>query len=153
MNTISAPSTIRQFQRIPQINNSSCDYFTESGIRISNPIYVDIPNTTRKEILNAVREKCNEVVEQETQSVSGIRTTHSASAESTIESYLGLTMDNLRNVLFQRGGLQIDLVLKLQSVSGMELLSMKEIAAAHKAKQAAVKNVMENFTYESNDAG
>ena len=142
MPTISAPPTFRQYSSIPTLNNSQFDFVSASGIRVSCPLYVDLPNTLRKQLLNGVRAKAAEVFVEETtqpQTISGIQVTNSATLQPLIESYLGMAIDNLRNVLVQRGGLEASLVLKLEQITGIEVLSQKDWTAAFKVKQTLVK--------------
>ena len=57
---------------------------------------------------------------REATSASGISTKTATNVDAGIESYLGLTLDNFRSsVLFRRGCIAIDMVLKLQSLTGI----------------------------------
>ena len=56
---------------------------------------------------------------------------------------LGMDLANLRNALLQRGGLSVDLVLKLRAITGLVFVDQKTFAAAYKLKQAAIKSFME----------
>jgi hypothetical protein len=53
--------------------------------------------------------------------------------------------------MFQRGGLNADLVLKLQAVVGYEVVSVKEIEAAYKAKVGIVKEIIKNDPFAINE--
>ena len=92
--------------------------------------------------LNAVRDLAHATVDTPIHSQSGIVTSHSVNNLSKITAFLGMDLSVLRSVLFQRGGLTADLVLKLQIVTGIEVVSLKDIEAAYKAKAAIVKSLM-----------
>ena len=64
-----------------------------------------------------------------------------------VESYLGMSLDVLRTALFSRGGLNIDLALKLQSVTGIELVSLKDIKSALTAKGKFIENWLKEYSY------
>ena len=142
MTAIAYKSSVRKYQKTAPINSAANDYSTDAGIRISVPLYIDIPNTERKLLLNAVRLVAHEqlVTETATAGVSGITVQQSNSRQAEVESYLGMTLDILRSVLFQRGGLALDLVLKLQAITEFEYVSEKDLAAAFKNKQTFIKN-------------
>lgn len=56
-----------------------------------------------------------------------------------------MTVDNLRNVMFARGGLNLDLVLRLQNVTGMEVITEKDISTAFTSKKKVISQwVKEN---------
>ena len=152
MTAISAPSTFRTYAAIPTLNNSQNDFVSASGIRVSCPLYVDLPNNIRKQLLNGVRAKAAELIMDDTQpqSISGITVSNSASLQPVIESYLGMGLDNLRNALFQRGGLEASLILKLEQVTGIEVLSPKDWAAAFKVKQTLVKDFSTSYPFPVN---
>ncbi len=139
--SIAYKASVRNFKRTQPINSASVDPVTNTGVRISMPIYIDVPNTQRKELLNAVREVISGGYStRSTQSQSGLQVESATSSESDVESYLGLSLDNLRSVLFSRGGLPLDLLLKIQSVAGIEVMAEKELFAAFKSRQAYVKD-------------
>lgn len=126
------------------INHFSNDLTTKEGVRICTPLYIDLTTAQRKEILNKVREIAYEpaaVSIPPTQS--GITVENFSNRENEIVSKLGMDLANLRNALFQRGGLSVDLVLKLQSITGLVFVDQKIFAAAFKQKQAAIKSFME----------
>ncbi len=150
--SISYPSTVRNFKRSQPINSSTVDPVTNTGVRISLPIYIDVPNTQRKLLLNAVREVISGgYASRATQTQSGLTVESASSSESEVEAYLGLTLDNLRNVLFSRGGLPLDLLLKIQSVAGVEVMSEKELFGAFKSRQAFVKDWIKNNSFEGGE--
>ena len=123
------------------INNYTNDYITDSGTRICTPLYLDLTTTQRKELLNAVRTKAAEMETVTPRTKSGIAVATSVGNLSKIEAYLGVSLEILRSgVLFQRGGLAADLVLKLQEVGGIEVVSIKEIEAAYRARVKLIKD-------------
>ena len=142
--------TIRQYNSPPPLNTFSQDFVTKSGVRISAPLYVNISQETRKEWLNKLRRLASSTTVREVTSASGISTEISTNTDAGIESYLGLTLDTLRStVLYQRGVIAIDMVLKLQSVTGIEAVSEKDIAAALKARVEDVKAFIANHAFEA----
>lgn len=147
--TISAPATFNQFANIPPLNRSANDVVTDSGVRISTPLYIDLPMTTRKDILNRVRQLAMEPVEakQQPNSLSGISVSSYSTKESAICFFLGMDISNLRNTLFSRGGLEASLLLKLQSICGVQYVTEKEICSAFDARKKLVKEFIKNHTF------
>ena len=131
-------------------NSSNNDAYTSKGARVSLPIYVDVSQQDRKLMLNGIRTKIYETSSnQSPSSVSGIQVVTAGSGQGEVERYLGMTLEVLRTVLFSRGGLPIDLCLRLQNVSGVEVLTEKDIKAAFKERQAAVLSYLKDFTFEA----
>lgn len=147
--TISAPSTFRNFQPIPPINRAGNDHMTEAGVRICLPVYVDAPTALRKQVLNQLREMAKQPIEaaEQPNTLTGIQVVSYSTRQPEIEAYLGMSLDNLRNVLFQRGGLEVSLVLKLQEVTGLEIVTDKDMTAAFKARQTLVKNFQKTYPF------
>ena len=114
------------------LNSSKLDYYTSDGIRVSMPVYFDLPNQMRKELLNGVRNKlqAQTLSEQSPSSMSGIKVQSHGVYDNSIEKYIGMDLACLRGVLFQRGGLPADLVLRLQAVSGLEVIAEADIKKA-----------------------
>jgi len=131
----------------PIINNYTNDYTTQNGVRICTPIYLDLTNAQRKELLNAVRTASSQTTTTKTNTQSGITVETNNGSLNAVEAYLGTSVDLLRSLLFQRGGLSVDLVLKIQQVSGLEIVSVKEIEAALKARASLVKSYSSNFPF------
>ena len=153
--SITAPSTIRAYQSIPPINRAANDYNCVNGVRISTPCYVEIPNTIKKQIFNELRTLASQpkAVAQQPNSISGIQVVESSTMQPEIEAYLGCTLDTLRSgVLWQRGGLEISLVLKLQVLTGIELFSMKDITAAFKGRQDLIKKFAETYPFPASNS-
>ena len=145
--SIAAPAVSRPFVKTVPINSSSQDYSNDTA-RISLPCYIDITNSHRKALLNAVRQACYQPATSEaTRSISGISVQNSASRQSDIESFLGMSLDVLRTVLFQRGGLAADLLFKLQAVANIEYVSEKDLVAAFKARQAQIKDCKASLVF------
>ena len=146
--TIAAPTTVRQWNRVPPINAAANDYMTADGVRISTPVYIDISTNQRKELLNGVR---NAVQAQpavtQPESYTGIRVETASSAQSDVETYLGVSLDVLRTVIFQRGGLECGLLIRLQEVTGIVFVTDKDIAAAYKQRGNIIKNYTKEYPY------
>lgn len=143
-----APTTVRQYQQTTPINSAKNDHFTKEGIRISTCLYIDLTQSQRKELLNGIRSAASSYpITYEPPSASGIRVEERSNSQSEIESFIGMNFDTLRPVLFQRGGLPIDLVFKLQAVSGLRFVTDKDVAAAFKAKTAQVKAYIADHTF------
>ena len=136
------------------INSSQKDYFTEGGSRLSLPIYLDPPMSIRKQVLNAVRERVQEsrVQAYKPKTMGGISVTTSDHTDFTIGNYLGMNVDVLRAVLFQRGGLPIDVLIRLQHISGIELLTDKDIKAAFDTRKKATIACLANNPYEESES-
>lgn len=150
--TISYPSSVRNFLQTPPLNGSAFDYTTADGVRVSAPTYIDLSNNQRKQILNEVRSVAAKSTERDVVSPSGLKVSSSSSMEAAVENYLGLTIANLRNVLFQRGGLPVDLVLKLQEVTGLVFVTEKDFAAAFKEKQSRIKDFLKTYKFDDTTA-
>jgi hypothetical protein len=130
-----------------QLNSASNDYTTDTGVRVCIPLYIDIPITERKTLLNFVRHKAMEMNVSEVKSRSGISVATSTNQLSNIEAYLGCSLEVLRSLIFARGGIACDLVLKLQALTGYEAISMKEIDAALKHRLNTIKEYAKVNTY------
>ena len=117
------------------INNYLNDYTTNDGVRVSLPIYVDVPMSKRKELLNGIRTaQADETTTATPSSVSGL-TVETVNTRSSVNDFLGMNADVLRGVLFQRGGLALDLVLKLQDIAKLDVLTEADIKKAFSARQ------------------
>ena len=151
--TMKAPDTVRQWQRVPPINSAANDYVTKNGVRISLPCYIDITMSQRKELLNACRNLCQaQLLTSEPASMSGITVQTTSNAQSAIESYIGMSLDVLRGVIFQRGGIEAGLLLRLLEVTGLELVTDKDLTAAFKARQEVVKAYTTTYPYNQSNA-
>ena len=144
--TIKAPDTVRQWQRNPAINSAVNDYTNKNGVRISLPCYVDLSTQQRKELLNGVREAIqNSLTISEPASLTGIRVETVNGTQSDVESYLGVSVEVLRSLLFQRGGIEVSLVLRLQEVTGITFITDKDFAAAFKSRQDLIKGYLTEY--------
>ncbi|MDC0325917.1 hypothetical protein OAL60_00595, partial [bacterium] len=129
--SIAYKSTVRPFVKSTPINSAANDPITSTGVRISMPLYIDLNNAQRKDLLNGVRVVISSgYSSRSTQTQSGLQVESASSSESEVESFLGLSIDNLRSVLFSRGGIPADLLFKLQAVAGLEFVSEKDLTAA-----------------------
>ena len=80
--------------------------------------------------------------------MSGLVVEEVTNLTAEVEVYLGMTLETLRtSVLFQRGGLPMDLVLKLQHLTGIDAITDKEIATAFKSRQASVKSYISENSF------
>ena len=149
--TISAPPTYRQYKRPQPINSAASDYTTPNGVRLSAPIYIDVPTAMRKDLLTRIRDISNEFTGSENQpaTASGISVVNSSTRLPDVEAYIGMTLDNLRNALFTRGGLSVDLLLKLQSVTGVDIITDKDITALFKHRAGLVKTFIKDFQFDA----
>ena len=140
-----------QHKRVKTPSNAAQnDTYSSNGARISLPIYVDVSQQDRKLMLNGIRSRIYE--QQSTSSpssVSGLQVVNATNGQHEVEAFIGMSLDVLRTVLFSRGGMPIDLVLRLRSVSGMEVLSEKDIKAAFKERQASVLSYMKDNKYQA----
>jgi hypothetical protein len=128
------------------INSSANDFTNAAGVRVSLPCYVDLTNTQRKELLNGVREAISATTTSSPKSISGITVETVSRASSDIEAHIGMNIDILRGVLFQRGGLEVSLVLRLQEVTGLTFVSDKDFTAAFKARHDLIKKYTKSLT-------
>ena len=60
-----------------------------------------------------------------------------------------MNLDVLRSVVFSRGGLPVDLVLRLQAVTGLEFVTAKDFADSLKKRTTVIKNYISENTYQS----
>jgi hypothetical protein len=137
--TITKPATL---------NSAANDYVSPNGVRVSAVLYLDPPITPfRKAWLNAVRDAINNSVESTPVTQSGISVVTNTGNMSKVETFLGMTFDNLRGSLFTRGGISADLVLKLQELTGIVAISPKEIQEGIKAKASLVTSYVKENTF------
>lgn len=142
--------TVRNYHQTPVLNSATNDYNNANGVRISTPTYIDLPIQHRKELLNAVRSIAATTTSVTTSNThTGLSVETPSSKTNDVESYLGMSLDVLRTALFSRGGLPVDLCLKLQSVTGLEFVSMKDMTAAFKSKEKAIKDWLADYSYDS----
>lgn len=148
MTAIKAPDVARQWQRIAPINSAANDYMTADAVRISTPVYIDLSTNQRKELLNGVRAAVqSSTTTSAPASASGIRVETVNSGTSDVESYLGISLDVLRTVIFQRGGIECGLLLRLQEVTGIVFVTDKDFNAAFNSRKLIIKNYTSNNPY------
>lgn len=146
--SIKAPDSVRQWKNTQPINSASNDFTNDKGVRISLPCYIDLPMTERKNILSALRAKAASTVSSTPSTMSGLVVESASRSLSDIETYIGMTIEVLRGVIFQRGGMEVSLILRLQEVTGLELISAKDFTAAFKERQDLVKGYIKNNPYQ-----
>ena len=83
----------------------------------------------------------------EPSTISGLTVETASNQESDIESYLGVSLEVLRGVLFQRGGLEVSLLLRLQEATGLEFISAADFTAAFKGRQALIKGYTKEYPF------
>jgi hypothetical protein len=138
--TLNPPTQLR-------VNSALSDYINDAGVRISTPVYIDVPPVTRKQLFNDVRTAATRPITTSVKSVSGITVDSFGSSQQSVETFLGCSIEVLRTIMFQRGGIAADLLLKLQAVCGYEVVSVKDIDQAFKAKLGIVKEILKNDTF------
>lgn len=147
MTTPSAPAVHRNWQQSVPLNHYTNDYMSDKGVRVSTPLYIDVSSSMRKEAFNKLRELAKNSAE-ETQSTTGdVRVVSYSTMQPAIEAFLGMSLDVLRSVIFNRGGLQLDLVIRIQAITGQELISEKDITAAFKKKADLIKAYIKENTF------
>ena len=146
MTSPAAPAKHRQWGNNPALNSSSNDFYTDSGIRISTPIYVEISQSIRKDQFNKLRSIASQPDQggQQPKSQSGITVQTFSTGEPTVESKLGMTLENLRMVIFGRGSIDLGLLLRIQAITGDELVSIKDIESAFKDKARHIKQYVKD---------
>jgi hypothetical protein len=130
------------------INSWQNDFVTTDGVRISTPTYIDLSQNQRKLLFSGVRSAIEAHRSTSTpKTASGIVVETAGIESSSVEQFLGITTNNLRSVIFSRGGVDITLVLKLQAVTGIEVVPTAEIEAAYKARIALIKAFVKGNTF------
>ena len=79
-----------------------------NGAAISVPIYIAPAKEQNKTLLNAVRNIARE-------------------GENAVEKQLGMNEENLRMLLFGRNGIPERLLVKLQDITGIEVVTRRQI--------------------------
>ena len=148
--SIAAPKVHRPFNKATPLNSASLDHTNSDGCRLSFPTYIDVPTAKRKELLNNIREVANQSTEVATPNTqSGLTVASFSSRQGEVEAFIGMSLDMLRTVLFSRGGLQLDLIIKLQSVAGMQVVTEKDITTALKKRLDTIKSYMKGQVFEA----
>jgi len=108
-----------------------------NGTSISAPLYINLSTDQAKELINGFREVVREqrlkmgysAMSESTRGGLAV-TDNSSPPETPAELELGMKEDNLRYVLFGRGGSPERLVLKLQELTGIQMVSREDIETA-----------------------
>ena len=152
MTSISAPNTYRQFDSTPPLNRAANDYMSNDGVRMSCCLYIDPPSTSvRKQWLNEVRQIASQPHEiKQPDSMSGISVVSYGNRQPEVEAFLGMDLANLRASLFTRGGIQPELVFKLQALTGIIAVTEKDLNAAFDTKKKLAKELMKSLTFDKN---
>lgn len=79
-----------------------------NGASISVPIYISLAKEQNKALLNALRDIARK-------------------GDNTVEEQLGVNEENLRTLLFGRNGIPERLLVKLQEITGVEVVTRKQI--------------------------
>lgn len=110
------------------INRYGCTTPTalqESGASISTPVYITLTIDQRKALLNQFRHIKTEQMIKEAYSTGK----NGGDCLSSIEGELGMSEENLRVALFNRKGLPEKLVIRLQELTGLEIVNADQIRA------------------------
>ena len=107
----STPSTNLSVNRYRQVTPTTIQ---SNGVSISCPLYIGPTRDQLKSLLNGFRRAVMERGQE-------------------VEDELGMTEENLKHVLFSRNGLPERLILKLQRITGIELVSREQIEATQRA--------------------
>ena len=108
-------------------------HITANGCSISTPIYLSPTNDQSKELLNAFREVVRkqrlEMGYQDTPIDHGSIQVQTATTppQTPAEQDLGMNEETLRYALFSRTGIAERLIIKLCEITGVELVSRKQI--------------------------
>ena len=108
-------------------------HITANGCSISTPIYLSPTNDQSKELLNAFREVVRqqrlEMGYRDTPIDHGSIQVQTATTppQTPAEEALGMNEETLRYALFQRTGIAERLIIKLCEITGVELVSRKQI--------------------------
>ena len=79
----------------------------------------------------------------------GIQVVSYGTRQPAIEAALGVSLNSLRDILFSRGGMSPDLVIRLQEITGIVAVTQKDIQTAFDARKKLVKEFMSDFTFDN----
>ena len=118
-------------------NETTPTLITDTGTAISVPFYLNPSSDKKKELLNAFRTiKTQQLIEQGYQqprsSNSVVVVDQTAPTLSPIEQEMGMNEDALRSVLFARQGISERIILKLSTLTGVEVCTRDEVEQAQK---------------------
>lgn len=113
-------------------NQVSPTHIQSNGCSVSTPIYITPTVDQLKALLNAFRDVVRDERQimgyEPTTAVNGVVVTNSTKPANTpSEDAIGMTEESLRYALFQRKGLPDRLILKLQELTGLELVTRSAI--------------------------
>lgn len=122
-------------QQINRYGIATPTSFTNSGLAISCPIYLTLTTEQSKALLNGFREikrqQLNDLGYNDTRTSDGLTVvTASEPPQTPIERDCGFTEDALRQIIFGRQGISERTVLKLQQLTGVQVVSKDEIKQA-----------------------
>ena len=110
-----------------------------NGVAVSVPFYISPTTDQLKQLLNAFRY----IRDEQLMEMGHTNTRAAANGSISIETYvkppitpiehqLGCDEENLRHALFTRNGIQERLILKLQRLTGIELVSREQVEETYK---------------------
>ena len=122
-------------QQINRCGTATPTSFTNSGLAISCPIYLTLTTEQSKALLNGFREvkrqQLNELGYNDTRTTDTLTVVTAGDIpQTTIERDCGFTEDALRQIIFGRQGIAERTVLKLQQLTGVQVVSKDEIKQA-----------------------
>lgn len=117
-----------------RFNQSTPTIVLEDGTAISTPTYINLSNDAAKGLLNAFREvvlkqQIDMGYEQIKSATRGdIKVVdHTKAPKTPAETELGMDVENLRFVLFGRQGSPERIVLKLQELTGVQIVTSDQV--------------------------
>ena len=126
------------------LNNWQNDFMNDLSVRVSCPLYVDVPQQLRKDLYSKLRSAVEtEKIISTPKTQSGISVATATPGGTRVEAAIGVSLDNLRSIMFSRGGLDVSLLLRIQCVLGEEVVTTKDIETALKNKISQVKEFIE----------
>ena len=126
------------------LNNWQNDFTNNDAVRVSCPLYIDVPQQLRKDLYSKLRSTVEtEKIISTPKSQSGITVATATPGGTRVEAAIGVSLDNLRSIMFSRGGLDVSLLLRIQCVLGEEVVTTKDIETALKNKISQVKEFIE----------
>ena len=93
---------------VNRYGNVTPSAFQSNGVVVSTPIYVALTKEQNKAILNAVRDVAKE-------------------GSIDVEEELGVNEENLRHLLFSSNGIPERLLVKLQALTGIDVVTREQI--------------------------
>ena len=136
-------------QQINRYGIATPTSFTTSGLAISCPIYLTLTTEQSKALLNGFREikrqQLNDLGYNDTRTTDGLTVVTAGDVPQTpIERDCGFTEDALRQIIFGRQGIADKTVLKLQRLTGIQVVTKDEIKQAQELWLNNVYDVQES---------